>query len=657
MADNALPDELISEILSPALRVSDEHFTQTSTATFAKYSESTSAYLVVCKSWLRVATPLLYHVVVLRSKAQATALVSALAKNKDLGRFIKKLRVEGGFGQPMQTILQSAPNLTDLFLSLIIWSPDTTDGLCKGLKSVNPRTLIVHDVTDYGRAPKTKARANLVDTIVKIIPKWSNLTHFHYPLSYRPEATQKIVDALAACQRLEVLYVKDSYEVYLAFKHFSKCPLKAIHVDSTEERYHRYHTSKSSELDALLHFRPRSEKRETVAADIVEPGPSLNPFFLPMQHASPTVQDAIWSCVLRHAMNCEERAATFDKWFGKPASLIGYLLVCKTFLRAGLPHFYESVNLSYGSEDAAVEMLRANPPPQYPIRNFYSAASSIHPGYLNTVILSTSATLVNLFMDIGFEIPDNGDTVSLDALMQLSRLETLHLAGRVSVSVAPESMEKEVNPTALPNLRLLNLERSTKSLVSVFAYFKLPSLRDINVTFDRKPGYGQTTTEEVIQTLLAAHGEKLRQLTLSATVLASFSALDLCPNLTCFSIVPAGDNTLAPSHSVFEAKSAVPSLVQIKIACTSWPYNRTKSARAISSWDDFLDAFDPREVMPNMHELVFQCFRWPTTERDIAKSQWVRWAEQLTKLEIDLVDETGKKWRSRLKVGGRAGQR
>ncbi|KAJ7050607.1 hypothetical protein C8F01DRAFT_1344111, partial [Mycena amicta] len=118
MPDTSLLDELISEILSPALKVDDDMFSDLSRhSPFSKkISESTSAYLLVCKSFLCVATPLLYHVVILRSKAQANALASALAGNEAFGRFIRKLRVEGGYGDAMLTILNSASNVTDLFL-------------------------------------------------------------------------------------------------------------------------------------------------------------------------------------------------------------------------------------------------------------------------------------------------------------------------------------------------------------------------------------------------------------------------------------------------------------------------------------------------------------------------------------------------------------
>jgi hypothetical protein len=174
MSDHSLPDEIISEILSPALKVSDEIFSDTSKVSpFAKYSESTSAYLLVCKSWLRVSTPLLYNVVILRSKAQAKALSLALARNKELGQFIKKLRVEGGYGTPMLTILQSSPNISDLFVSLEIYSSDNCSGLCKGLSLLNPNRLILWDLSR--KPPENKMVSQLLDALAKSISRWDRL--------------------------------------------------------------------------------------------------------------------------------------------------------------------------------------------------------------------------------------------------------------------------------------------------------------------------------------------------------------------------------------------------------------------------------------------------------------------------------------------------
>ncbi|KAJ7052190.1 hypothetical protein C8F01DRAFT_1236526 [Mycena amicta] len=170
MGDTALPDEIVSQILTPALIVFDDAFSDTSATTFASNTHSTSAYLVVCKSWLRVATPLLYNFVILRSTAQAIALADVLGRNKDFGRFIKKLRVKGGYGLAMHTILELAPRITDLFLSLEIWSPDSTEGLCTGLNLINPTRLILHDSTNG-------LRNKMVNALVAVIPKWYRLAH------------------------------------------------------------------------------------------------------------------------------------------------------------------------------------------------------------------------------------------------------------------------------------------------------------------------------------------------------------------------------------------------------------------------------------------------------------------------------------------------
>src|SRR5262245_24007930 len=112
-----LPDELLNEILSPALSIPDNEFASTSERSpFSSVSQSSSAMLLVCKRWLRVAYVLLYHTAVIRSPGQAQALANSLKTNKTLGRHIKKLRLEGGYGAATHRIFTLAPNITDLYL-------------------------------------------------------------------------------------------------------------------------------------------------------------------------------------------------------------------------------------------------------------------------------------------------------------------------------------------------------------------------------------------------------------------------------------------------------------------------------------------------------------------------------------------------------------
>jgi hypothetical protein len=147
MALTNIPNEVISEILFPIFDIPDEMFRDISeTSPFARPSHlSISSILTVSKKWMAVAILLLYRIVILRSKAQAFALERTLRKHKEYGIYIKKLRVEGGYGAAMRTIISSGSNITDLCISLDIRSSDSVKGLCSSLSLINPRTLVVLD--------------------------------------------------------------------------------------------------------------------------------------------------------------------------------------------------------------------------------------------------------------------------------------------------------------------------------------------------------------------------------------------------------------------------------------------------------------------------------------------------------------------------------
>ncbi|KAF7296309.1 F-box domain-containing protein [Mycena chlorophos] len=637
MADNALPDELVSEILSPALRVSDEEFTRISTATFAKYCESTSAYLVVCKSWLRVATPLLYHVVILRSKAQAVALATTLTKNKELGRFIKKLRVEGGFGPSMNTILESAPNITEIYLSFAIWSPDTTDGLCKGLKLVNPTRLILHDVEESSPAPKNQAVTDLADTVAGLVPTWTRLTTLHCP-NYLGQPALRVIGAIAETKLLESVFVPSNHRAIWAFQQFPRCPLKTIHVTWPYGAELKEFVFKDADpkLKAILQF-SRLEKKPAEEHDIIQP--SLNPFYVPMHGARPELQDAVWSRVLYFAMRCPERADSFPAAVPNRKSSLPFLLVSKTFLRLGTPLLYDSVVVDSRHNFRAVVTFAFHPPKAYPIRAFRGLIRGGAAGFLDGVIHSACATLVHLDIELS-----SSQTISSAQLIRLRSLQTLRLTGHVQLSSSPaQRIRLRDEHDAFAQLRELKLDRCTVTCVTVFKYFSLPAIRVLKINLAR----GESHIPSTIQKLLEAHGTKLTDLSLQEAILAHVHPLDHCPNLQHLSIIP-GDDFLAPAAIIVRPKKSVPSLVKVTIDTLDWPSGLKK---AKISWAEFLDNLDLREKLPNVRELVFSCFTWPTTERDIARSHWVEWAEKLMEVKIDLVDKEGKKWRPRLKVG------
>ncbi|KAJ6463519.1 hypothetical protein C8R45DRAFT_522218 [Mycena sanguinolenta] len=228
-AANRIPDEIISEILTPLLKHSDEVFRDQSEKPLLDPDDSASRYLLVCKPWLRVSTPLLYNVVILRTTAQAEALQAVLKTDKEFGLFIKKLRVEGGFGNAMHIILKCASNITDLYMTLFIAGTDSVKGLCSGLPFVNPQRVIIVDACAGHlliQPKKNKKITELLETLVSLIPKWDKLRTFQFPyLAGFEGVTDPILDpraaaltsALAKSASLETLIVGlgNSFPAYL----------------------------------------------------------------------------------------------------------------------------------------------------------------------------------------------------------------------------------------------------------------------------------------------------------------------------------------------------------------------------------------------------------------------------------------------------------
>jgi hypothetical protein len=170
-----LPYELTREILAHILDVPDEMFrdVQSEISPFARPSFiSPSPVVCVCKAWMDAATSLLYQSVVLRSAAQARALERTLRTNTTLGPKIRKLRVEGGYGSAMHTIMTSAPNITEFCILMDIQPSDSVRGLCSSLSSINPSCVVILGCPDTRR----NARLNeLAENLNLCLKSWTNM--------------------------------------------------------------------------------------------------------------------------------------------------------------------------------------------------------------------------------------------------------------------------------------------------------------------------------------------------------------------------------------------------------------------------------------------------------------------------------------------------
>jgi hypothetical protein len=169
-----LADELLQMILAPSLTIPHAQFIDSSPVVFGENDVVSSASaLLVCKRWLRIATPLLYEAVVIRSTGQSHALADALRENPAFAGHVKKIRLEGAYAS-LGEVLTRCTKLTTLVILLRIYSDANVTGLCRALPMIDPKDVILRDEWQMDNAKIRKALIALCD----VIPKWKNLVCF-----------------------------------------------------------------------------------------------------------------------------------------------------------------------------------------------------------------------------------------------------------------------------------------------------------------------------------------------------------------------------------------------------------------------------------------------------------------------------------------------
>ncbi|KAF8056032.1 hypothetical protein FPV67DRAFT_690747 [Lyophyllum atratum] len=677
MAGNDLPDEIIKEILSPVLKVSDDTFRSTAhVSPFSEYNESTSALLVVCKTWLRVSTPLLYHVVVLRSKAQAKALERALRANNLLGTFIKKLRVEGGFGGSMDHIIRLAPNITDLCLTPLIWSSDTSSGLCRGLPRMNPQRVIICDPREAKDVDNLQSRELLTVLCDCIRDTWEDLTCIELPYEYvidaesypRMSRASDVCDALTESSRLETIILKHP-QSHRGFLERDDDDSRLMAQSQRFEASLRH----DEKLKELLRFEyPASEvdpDRGFTRSVSDHSSLCMSKFSMALQSTPDDVKRKIWSTIIYF---CLLHDPDVDKVYPNRASLynissdhvnkvlrLNILLVSKLFCKLANQQFYRYCLIPsracFLSLACFMKWDRSLGPH---IRSLVTDSWHFS-DYVLRHVLSRLTGLVHLrgpsnpISQSNKHHTQREHTPILDfgrfALLSEvagSTLETLtgHAIIRPDTPQSPtplyaftalrelewetpaelEFRRKEVPPTALTTLESLCVTAADDTFFSLLRCMSLPALRHVAFPNASKVGGASEFLEK--------HGSKI--ITLKTKDGKGFFAP--CPNLSVMylSEVP-----------FFEAHATLTKFVITKSATTFREGTTSTTFRCLGE-------VDFRTLYPALQEIQIYSCKWPTTERDIIKgpkANWVTWSDRLLALGIKLTDGDGKHWRPRLK--------
>jgi len=142
-------------------------------------NRSRTAALLVCKSWLRIATPAFYKTVVLQSKAQAIMLSSTLVENPPLGRYVRSLVIMGVWSA-LRDVVKLCPGVVSLDLtldgpreSLAMCQMEEIEMVLSGLQSLDIRNFALRKLPN---AYLTQYKpCFIISHLSSIIPKWKRL--------------------------------------------------------------------------------------------------------------------------------------------------------------------------------------------------------------------------------------------------------------------------------------------------------------------------------------------------------------------------------------------------------------------------------------------------------------------------------------------------
>ncbi|EJD36866.1 hypothetical protein AURDEDRAFT_174034 [Auricularia subglabra TFB-10046 SS5] len=206
---HSLADETLLQILGYVVHVSNEDFANISVkddSPFdARHGYWSPAVPLVCKRWSRIATPLVYNTVVLRRSSHAQALAWALHARPEFWQFVRRLRIEGGFGAPVGKVLQAAVQLRKLHLSLDLTSKDNVKAMCKALSSVNPSHL---SLSARFRGFDIASITAVVQGIHEAAKSWNDLTTLVIP--YEALLHRNLLDALFELQNIVTVSVPNN---------------------------------------------------------------------------------------------------------------------------------------------------------------------------------------------------------------------------------------------------------------------------------------------------------------------------------------------------------------------------------------------------------------------------------------------------------------
>ncbi|KAI0356528.1 hypothetical protein OH77DRAFT_1423458 [Trametes cingulata] len=665
-----VPDEVLDVILHHTLAIPAETFESWRIpSTFAGSPRSNaSEAILVSKRWQDLGDPWLHESAILRTGKQVAGFARALSKTNargiKRGRYLRRLRVEGGYGNPFNQILGAAPGIISLFMGFDISLNDSSAGLKRALQKINPSWVIMDSIP--GMHSNTQNAQSLHAAVGNALRSWTNLKR----IDTSPEfwLREPFLSAFAHVPALEYVSMYTRTVNYQAVEHLTLNPsVKVIQIrdgvrwlyeQRSKAKYPRnkLYLGEGANMTACIDF---------PLQDVIESRPT----------ALPDLPDKLWSRILGYAthvhgydyLEMDAELVKFSSTEKVNRTRRSILLVNKEFYRLGLRYLYAAPH--FASTQAVAGFIKQ-------IESSEGLASLVRVLYVEDALLVPSKTrisvpLVNLVrVNVRLQAIlglagglQSGHTVPLQWAVQVLEPSTLltprpflhfpHLRYLVLHGGCGEQAEIAYIE-ALPQLVSLGLYDFGPALFSVFRAMSLPRLRELGFSLDRAAG---------VMEFLRRHGAKLDTLSLDRISADSHEhpVLDLCPNLLRLSLdstdmvsprMACGPSIFSrwimsqPSRIPFVGSSASHRALRhlvFKSLSVRHPDVRGHGQR----WNTLFNFLAKhRHKMPALEECrIMTDFPWPMHEMSYMYASYATpMALDLHELGIALSDKDGTRW-------------
>lgn len=637
-----IPDELLQQILRELLSVPIEEFcSYEDKFSFVTSPHSTASdVLLVAKRWWQVGTPLLFETVTLRTAAQVKAFAATFKKDPSLGRHVRKLRLESGFGLQlaMKTIVSACgSSIQVLYLYVGVLAGDNVDGLLHLLPSINPNQIVLFG---DGRS-NCKAAVKLDQTLGSCISTWSNLISVHFR-DYDPFYLRSgVMSSLGKSKSLRNISLKT--------------PKRWSHFASVIENIDKFASQSKSlvsicfrgELDGSryqgMNFNvPVSVK--TLDLLQVDQIPDTPPFPEGIADALP---DSVLSRILAfatHLQHPDDLNFNSELWQASIKNKVNVTrtslcLVSKKFKTLAQPFLLDKpIFRSPSSVEKYCGLLQSNPQFSRRMRVFHA------PHVLSTATIIPVLSSLNLeHIKACISAPvRKGQQAQLpaDAWESFQNVRSLELS--CYDSEGHKEVELMVKPvlSSFPRLRRLGTRNFGAQAFDVFAITDLPCLEEVHLDLHYIT-YEWNAAEEAMR-FLYFRGRTIKTAQLDgsrsspALQYGSKSILDLLPNLEtlkCAYGVPQLDRLMSED-------GCCPSLRCIIL--TECHFVRPAAKKPDLQWDSFVSNLR-RTNFPALEE-VHVDVEWPSTEHLAKRTFWLHRMQTLKALGIGLFDLEGIRW-------------